>query len=119
VKPDDIRLFPNATASLLAANAEDSRQAPELERPLGNAALGAGEGEARHTGRFLVRVTSVRKRLLDPDNLAEKYHIDCCRYAGLIHQDSADKIEIQTGQRKAARNEEEYTQVDIFTINEP
>jgi hypothetical protein len=58
----------------------------------------------------------VRRRLLDEDNLCEKYHVDCCRYAGLIPGDSPAEIQIQTRQRKAARGEEEHTQIDIFRL---
>jgi hypothetical protein len=117
MKHDDIRrLFPNASASLFAANAENPGTAPELERTAGDAALGKSKAKARNPERFLVRVTSVRKRLLDTDNLCEKYHVDCCRYAGLIPGDSPDQIEIETRQRKAAKGEEEAVTVEIYSI---
>lgn len=74
--------------------------------------------EARHPGKHLVRVTSFRRRLLDPDNLCPKFHIDTLRYAGCIPGDSPAEIEITTGQAKVARKEDERTVIEI-TIPDP
>lgn len=63
-----------------------------------------------------MRVTSVRKCLLDEDNLCEKYHVDCLRYSGIIPDDSPDKVRIETTQRKAAKGEEEHTLIEVFAL---
>jgi hypothetical protein len=90
------------------------RQAPKLERAAGHAALGPPQAEAGDTSRVLVRITSVRKRLLDEDNLAEKYHVDCCRYAGLLHSDEPGETKIEVSQRKAEKGEAEETIIEIM-----
>jgi hypothetical protein len=85
-----------------------------VESNPGDAPLATEEVQRPTRQRFLVRVTSVRKRLLDADNLCEKYHVDLCRYAGVIPDDSPDKVEIQVSQRKANKGEEEATIIEII-----
>lgn len=92
------------------------RPTPIVERHLGNAALGALQVQELHTGRFLVRITSVRKRLIDEDNLCEKFHVDCCRYAGILPSDGPAKTSIEVSQRKAEKGEEEEVLVEVFHI---
>ena len=89
---------------------------PKLERDSGNGALGKVQVQGRIAGRFLVRVTSVRKRLLDQDNLCEKYHVDCCRYAGLLPGDSPATTQIEVGQEKAEPGSGEFVRIEIFRI---
>lgn len=72
--------------------------------------------EEEDTGRFLVRVTSVRTILVDEDNLCEKYVVDCCRYAGLIPEDSPGRTKIEVAQRKAEKGEEPHTEVEIHYL---
>lgn len=127
------RLFPNVSKSCLAANSEpaefrleieEGRQdsgkvAPasaKLERNLGHGALGEGQAKAGNPDRFFVRVTSVRRRLIDEDNLCEKYVIDCCRYAGLLPGDGPGTTRIEATQRKAGKEEAEHTVVEIFAV---
>jgi hypothetical protein len=115
------RLFPNASKSIIAANAqdygkphaEDTLPLAAVERNSSHAPLEAKEVQRRTDGRFLVRVESVRKRLADEDGLCEKYVLDCCRYAGLIPDDSPELCKVETSQRKAAKGEEEHTQITI------
>ena len=115
MNPDDIRrLFPNASASLLAANAQDSGATPVVECPIGSRPLAAGEAQKADSSRLHIRIVSVRKRLLDPDNLSEKWILDCLRYCGAIRGDEPDKITLETTQRKAAKGEEEHTLVEIW-----
>ncbi len=117
MKQDELlRLFPNASASTIAANAQGSRTAPKLERPLGNAALGQGKGEEKDSGRVHLRIVSVRKRLLDPDNLSPKWTIDALRYCGIIRGDEPEKITLEVTQRKAAKTEAEHTVIEIYSI---
>lgn len=110
-----MRLPENPSESVRALNPALFRTgtAAKLERAPINAALAAPQAESRNPDRVFVRVTSIRKRLLDPDNLCEKYHLDCCRYAGLIRGDTEAEISLKTDQRKAAKGEEERTEIQI------
>lgn len=119
------RLFPRASASVLAANAGDygkphdnqanhPRQAAELERDPGNAPLAAGEGKEATAGRVHLRIVATRKRLCDPDNLSPKWLVDCLRYCGVIRNDTPEDITLEVAQRKAAKGEAEHTEITII-----
>ena len=97
-------------------NTNDTGKAPILERTAGNAALVETQVQSGTGDRILVRIESVRKRLLDEDNLVSKYHTDLCRYSGLIPSDAPGVCKIETTQRKAEKGEEERTEI---TINYP
>ena len=88
----------------------------ELERAFGDAPVGASKAQEGDTRLFLIRVKSIRKRLLDEDNLSEKYHVDCCRYSGLISSDAPEKTKIEVSQRKAQKGEEEHTEIEIVYL---
>lgn len=106
-------LFPHGTAYFFARNAGT----PSLvERDTGDAALDPAQAQAIHTGRVLVRVTSFRKRLLDEDNLCEKYHLDCLRYAGIIQDDSAAKAKIEVSQVKIGSKEKERIEIIVTAL---
>jgi hypothetical protein len=107
------RLFPNASPDVLARN---SRTPTKLERCVGDAPLEAGEVQDGTGGRVLIRVTSIRKRLLDEDNLCEKYHVDLCRYAGILSGDEAGKTKIEVRQVKAGKEEQERTLIEVFSL---
>lgn len=94
------------------------RKAPQLERAPGDGALGALPVQRPAAGRFFVRVTSVRSRLLDDDNLCEKYHVDCARYAGLLPGDGPRTTKIKTLQRQTDPGEAEHVKIEIFRIRE-
>ena len=87
-----------------------------MERYLRDGPLAKGKAQTTNTGRFLVRVTSFRRRLLDEDNLCEKYFVDCCRYAGLLPADSPDQCKIETTQEKVSLKEEERTVITISKL---
>ena len=111
--------FPNASDAFISANCDrvdDPRSAPELERSVRTGALVARQVKEANSQRFLVSVESVRRRLLDEDNLCEKYHVDCCRYAGLLPGDSPAQVSIETTQRKATKGEEEHTVITITPL---
>lgn len=92
-------------------------KSPILERPARNGALGKGKGKKDHPRRVLVRVTSFRRRLLDEDNLCEKFHVDCCRYAGILLGDAPGQAKIEACQQKVKTSEEEGTLVEIFPLD--
>lgn len=107
-------LFANASPDFLARNAG---KATKLERDSGDAPLEKKKVQRPASQRFLVRITSVRKRLLDEDNLCAKYHCDLCRYAsGGTFGDEAGETKIETTQRKAEKGEEESVIIEIFEI---
>lgn len=107
-------MFPHASEAFLSSNCSgDSRAVAKLERRIGNESLAAPQVQKATGQRFLVCVTSIRRRLLDEDNLCEKYHVDLCRYAGMLPCDSPDEVTIQTSQRKAGKGESERTVIEI------
>lgn len=89
----------------------DNHHSPRLQgakpqRTVCDEPLATTQGEAKGSGRVHVRVTSFRSRLIDPDNIAAKYLVDCCRYAGLIVDDTAAQIEYSCSQIKCKKGEE-------------
>ncbi len=112
-----LKLWPNASESTIRANlsAGDSGQVAKLESNTCDAPLEAKEVQRPVGKRVLVRVTSFRKCLLDEDNLCEKYHVDLCRYAGIIADDTAAKVKIEVCQFKAGKNPE-TTVVEVFAM---
>lgn len=107
-------LFPHASPGFLAANAQGAGAAPLVECPPRDGALGAGERKEGDAGRVFVRFVSVRKRLLDPDNLSEKWLLDCLRFAGIIPGDEPERLSLETTQRKAAKGEAEHTLIEVY-----
>jgi hypothetical protein len=85
---------------------------PKPKRAIRNDALAKAVCEEENTGRIHIRLTARRKRLIDPDNLIFKYHIDCLRYAGVLVDDSEKNITIEARQEKT-RGEEE-TLIELF-----
>ncbi len=86
---------------------------PVVERTTVNEPLGTNEAQERHSGRLAVVVTSFRRRLLDEDNLAIKWAVDACRYAGILHSDAPDQVSIKAKQQKVKTKEEERTEIEI------
>ena len=79
--------------------------------PILNGTLATKGGETKNPTRIIVRVKSYRKKLLDFDNLTVKYFVDGLRYAGLIPDDTPDKITLEVSQEKSA---EERTEIEII-----
>ena len=109
--------YPNASESFIRANLspDNSRATTKLESNPCHEPLAKEEVQGRDSSRVLVRVTSIRTRLIDEDNLCEKYHIDLLRYAKVIAGDSAAEIKIETGQRKAQKGEVERIVIEVFS----
>ena len=74
--------------------------------------LAKGNSKKEGSGRIHIRLTARRKRLIDPDNLVFKYHIDCLRYAGAIPDDRESDVTIETRQEKTRGQEE--TLIELF-----
>ena len=94
-------------------NTNNTGETAKLEQDTRYGTLAEKPIETRSTGRVHIRFESVRKRLLDPDNICEKWTLDCLRYIGVICGDEPDKITLETSQRKAEKGEEERTEIVI------
>ena len=114
-------LFPNASESFLHLHGliDYPRARAIVERAIGDGALATEKTQKPNTGRVLVRVVSHRRRLLDEDNLSEKYFVDCARYAGFILGDGPEQTKIEVSQVKVKRKEDERTEIQIIYPNEP
>ena len=102
-----------ATQIYANTNTDNNGQIAKLERPACNEPLATGKGEKEASGRVHFKFVSVRKRLIDPDNVSVKWLLDCCRRIGLVAGDEHDKVTIETAQRKAEKGEEEHTIIEI------
>lgn len=119
------RRFPNASGDFLRLNS-DAGQADIQPDGAGEVAvleLNSGDGAVaalpiqKSTGeRFRVCVTAIRKRLLDEDNLAEKYHVDLLRYAGVLSTDAPATTKIEVRQEKAGPGEAEEVRIEVWEI---
>lgn len=69
--------------------------------------------EDSNAARVSIRITSYRRRLLDPDNLCPKYFVDCLRYAEIIKDDRDQDIELTVRQSKVKTRQEERTEIEI------
>lgn len=85
-----------------------------VERDIGNGALGQSKDKAKIGKRVLVRVTSFRHRLLDEDNLCEKFHVDLCRYAGILPSDAPGQTKIEVSQEKIPTTEQEFVRIEVW-----
>jgi hypothetical protein len=88
---------------------------PEPQQAVRDEPLAADARKESHPGRVSVRVVSYRRRLIDPDNLCPKFHIDACRYAGFIKDDSAKEIEYSIRQEQVPTKDLERTEITIET----
>lgn len=120
--------FPHASAQFIRDNASDAKPAPaparndqrvgclpapELERDRRQKPLPCDVLPHKGETRFVVRITSRRVRLLDEDNLCEKFLVDGLRYAGIIPDDAPDRCRIITTQKKVAHFRDETTEIAI------
>jgi hypothetical protein len=87
-----------------------------VERGHEDAPVGAALLDGTDSARFLVRVVSYRKRLLDEDNLCEKAIVDCLRYARIVPGDAPGTTRIETTQKKVGKGEAEKTLIEIYEI---
>ena len=95
----------------------DSSGSPaKLEPDSRDGALGEVPVQEGVGGQFFIRATSIRKRLLDEDNLCEKYLIDLCRYSGIVPGDSPATTHIQVCQQKAEPGAAEETRIEVFRL---
>lgn len=86
------------------------------ERDAATALAQTAGDKASDSRKFVIRLTSYRCRLLDEDNLVAKFHVDGCRYAGLLPSDAPGHTHIQINQVKVATEEEEHTRIVITPL---
>jgi len=96
--------------------AKNTRQTAKLERNPSDAPLEAKKNQRSASSRFLVRIESRRKRLLDEDNICEKYLVDLLRYSGIIANDSPDQCRIEVSQTKCRKCEPEEISVEVMRL---
>ena len=91
---------------------------PQPEQAVCNRSYGPIPGKEGHTeGRRLsVKIVSYRRRLIDPDNLTVKYHVDALKYLGIIPNDTAKDIEVSVRQEKVNEFQAECTEITVDTI---
>lgn len=111
------RLLPYASKSTIARNLDPDRQAPcpQPQQAVCHDAVAKAPREEGHPGRVAVRITSFRRRLLDPDNLVggTKYFTDGLRYAGLLPGDTEAQIRLEVRQQKVKAKSDECTLIEI------
>ena len=92
---------------------QDSR--PKSQPIVRTEPMGAKETEGGDIPRRVVRITSVRNRLLDPDNLVGgcKYIIDALRKAEVIKDDTEKDICLEVYQVKVKTRKEEKTIIEV------
>lgn len=91
-------------------------QAAKPKSSSGHEPLAKVEGKEGDSSRLLVLIESVRKRLLDTDNLygGAKYFCDFLRYIKTLPEDTEAIIELRVTQRKPRTNEEEKTVIEVW-----
>lgn len=94
----------------------DEGKSAKLERVNGNALAKPPQVEEKDSGKFIVRVVSFRRTLLDEDNLAAKFHVDALRYSSILHGDAPGQATIQVSQVKVETEEEEHTRIVITPL---
>lgn len=117
------RRYPNASESFIQRNLGADYVDPAIpsakpEPAIQHEVERSDASQKRGSGRFEVRITSYRVRLLDADNLAGgcKFLIDALRYEKLIPDDSPDAIELFISQVRVSKKLSERTEVIIIPI---
>lgn len=83
------------------------------QQTAGHESMATKAGKGSPPRRLLVRITSVRRRLLDSDNLIGKYYVDCLRYCGILLNDTEAEIDFRISQKKARTKDEERTIIEV------
>ncbi len=104
-------LFPRASQDFLAINSESLDSEPKS--PIRDESLAAPKGKEENSKRRILRYTSYRCRLTDPDNICPKYFTDALRYCGAIPNDTLQDIELQIRQKKVAHRSQEKTLIEL------
>jgi hypothetical protein len=114
--PDFIRLNSEPEPAAVDRRGRDRRSAAKLERDSSDGDVAALQSQTALGGRFLVKIKSYRKRLLDEDNLCCKYIVDLLRYAGIISSDAPGTAKIEVSQEKVGPKEPERIRIEVFKV---
>ena len=95
-------------------SARYDRKVAVVESDPGNAPLEAEEVQGSTRQRFLVRVATRRKRLIDESNLCYKYHEDLCRYTGALPSDAPEVTHSEVSQTKCRKGEPEEITIEVY-----
>lgn len=111
-------LLANASASTRQLNLPTggAGTVAKLEHHSGDAAVGPVQVQTGNSPRFLVRVTTRRSRLVDEDNLCEKFVVDLLRYAGVIPDDAPGTTKIEVAQQKTRKGQDEVVTLEVYEI---
>lgn len=120
MSPNELkRRFGNASPDFIRANSDShsSHATSKLERNPSHEPLEKKLLQKADSRPVLVRIVASRKRLIDEDNMCEKFLVDCLRYSGAIPDDSPQDVHIVTTQRKCKTNEAEGVEVFIEPLD--
>ncbi len=115
-EPDFVLMPRWTTEQFNAYQARHSGPVAVVEPNPSHAPLGTIPVQEKTGARICIRVLSIRRRLLDTDNLCEKFFIDQLRYHGFITDDNPGLVTIETSQRKAISGEEERTEIVLSLV---
>ena len=82
--------------------------------PVRHRADGKISGKKGDGSRFLITITSFRRKLADPDGLCGKYFVDCLRYMGAIPDDDPTTIVAYSIKQQKAK--EDRTEVEVIKL---
>jgi hypothetical protein len=115
-KPIDVRRASKAGGQA-DIHPDGAGKVAKLERHPRHGAVGEVQVQKGVSRRILIRVTAIRTRLIDEDNLCEKYHVDLLRYAsGGALGDSPATTHIEVAQQKAGKNEREEVRIEVYEL---
>lgn len=90
------------------------RPLSELESGVGPKSISPKELTIPDTGRCSVGIKVFRRRLTDTGNDCWKYHLDACRYLGLLADDNDAKVRLaEEPHEKVETNEEERVEITL------
>lgn len=78
-----------------------------LERSVGPKSVRPKDLTIPHSGRVFVRIKVFRQRLTDTGNDCWKYHLDACRYLGLLADDNDATIHLAEEPHEKVKTKEE------------
>lgn len=105
--------FPISESTARRNSPDGVASGAELERPVRHEPVATQKGKRAYSGRYAVRVTSFRLRLLDDRNLADKFFVDALVYAGILHSDAPKHAKVEVTQIQVKDAAEERTEIVI------
>lgn len=116
LKTDELSRILAKAGYSVAGGVDRGAPHPVVERRHPDEPLAPDCAQESDSAQYFVRVVSYRVRLLDEDNLCEKFHIDALRYSLLLPSDAPSRCRIITTQEKVRTKAEEKTVITIERI---